>query len=100
MVFGHVLPSTRGNLSPQQLLDIVNIYLENASRVQDPDVIFVLCYEAEVSLSQTKKAAKAANDQAALHGIATAYVELGRVLNNQGHHNEAEAIHKKAEKLG
>ncbi|KAF9344202.1 hypothetical protein BGX34_005886, partial [Mortierella sp. NVP85] len=34
------------------------------------------------------------------HGVATAYIGLGKVLERQGHSTEAKAIFKKAEKLG
>ncbi|KAI8359533.1 hypothetical protein B0O80DRAFT_484544, partial [Mortierella sp. GBAus27b] len=100
MVFGHIVSSPRGSLSPKQSLDLANIFLENADREQDPDLILVLCHEAEVSLSQTKKTAKYAEDQTMRHGIAVTYLGLGRLLASRGYQKEAQGIYKKAEKLG
>jgi hypothetical protein len=100
MVFGHIVSSPRGSLSLKQSLDLANIFLENANREQDPDLVLVLCHEAEVSLSQTKKTAKYAEDQTMRHGIAATYVGLGRLLASRGYQKEAQGIYKKAEKLG
>ncbi|KAF9343108.1 hypothetical protein BGX34_007216, partial [Mortierella sp. NVP85] len=53
-----------------------------------------------VALIQAKKAAKRNKDQDVLYGIATAYMELGRELDNRGRSNEAQESYKKAEKGG
>ena len=100
MVFGNVISSQRGHLSPQQSLHLANIYLECAGNTQDPDIAFALCHDTEVSLFQAKRAAKHAEDPTLRHGIATAYIGLGRVLDGQRREAEAKAIYKKAEKLG
>lgn len=101
MVFGHiVISSPRGNLTLQQSLGLANVYLENASKAQDPAIALVLCHDTETSLFQMKKAAKHAQDEVVRRGIGTAYIGLGRVLDSRGHGNEAQAIYKKAEKLG
>jgi len=100
MVFNGILSSPRGNLSLQHVLDLANIYLEGASKAQHPDIALVLCHDAEVALFQAKKAAKRIKDQIVLHGIATAYMELGRELDNRGHSSEAQESYKKAEKGG
>ncbi|KAF9346027.1 hypothetical protein BGX34_004272, partial [Mortierella sp. NVP85] len=100
MVFGGIVTSPRGSLSLQQSLELANVYLENASKAQDPDIALVLCHDTEVSLSQVKKGVRHADDQFLREGIATAYIDLGRVLDSRGHHNEAQASYKKAEKLG
>jgi len=100
MVFGNVISSQRGHLSPQQSLHLANIYLECAGNTLDPDIAFALCYDTDVSLSQAKRAAKHADDQKMRHGVATAYIGLGKVLEKQGRSSEAKAIFKKAEKLG
>jgi len=99
-MFGHVVPNPRGNLSLQQSLDLANIYLDYAGKVQDPDIALVLCHDTEVSLFQAKRAAKHGHDQAVRQGIATAYIGLGRVLEIRGHRGEAQSLYKKAEKLG
>jgi hypothetical protein len=81
-------------------LDLANIYLEHAGKAQDPEIALVLCHDTEVSLFQAKRAAKHAEDPTLRHGIATAYIGLGRVLDGQRREAEAKAIYKKAEKLG
>jgi hypothetical protein len=42
MLFGSVIPSPRGDLSLNELLDLANAYLENASRIQEPRIALVL----------------------------------------------------------
>ncbi|KAK3820439.1 MAG: hypothetical protein J3Q66DRAFT_439412, partial [Benniella sp.] len=98
MVFGGIISSPRGSLSLQQVLDLANIYLENACKASDPDIALVLCHDAEVSLSQVKRVAKHTEDKTMREGIATAYIGLGELLNNQGHRDEAQAFYKKSEK--
>ncbi|KAF9920652.1 hypothetical protein BGZ65_011054, partial [Modicella reniformis] len=100
MIFGSIVPSPRGILSAQQSLELANVYLENANRVPDNDIALVLCHDTELSLSQAKKSAKREEDKAVSKRVATAYIELGKVLNGRGHHIEAKASYKKAEKLG
>ncbi|KAK3807653.1 MAG: quinon protein alcohol dehydrogenase-like superfamily [Benniella sp.] len=100
MVFNNIVSSPLGNLSLQHALDLTNIYLENASKAQHSDIALVLCHDAEVALSQAKKSAKRIKDQAMLHGIATAYIGLGRELDNRGRTSEAQESYKKAEKWG
>ncbi|KAK3823023.1 MAG: WD40-repeat-containing domain protein [Benniella sp.] len=100
MVFGNVVSSQRGHLSPQQSLDLANIYLECAIKAQDADIALALCHDTEVSLFQAKKAVKHADDPTMRHGVGTAYIGLGRVLDKQGRISEAKTIYKKAEKLG
>lgn len=100
MVFNSFLSSSRGNLSLQHALDLANIYLKSVSIAPHPDIALVLCHDTEVTLSQAKKAAKRSKNQDVLHGIATAYMELGRELDNRGHSSEAQESYKKAEKWG
>lgn len=107
MVFGIVTPSHLSALSLQQALELGNIFLENAYKTADRDIALVLCHEAEVALSQAKSANKKypahPNDveyQALRKGMATAYIDLGKLLERRGHRNEAQAICKKTEKWG
>jgi hypothetical protein len=100
MMFGTVIPTTRGSLSPQQSLELANVYLENAYNARDPDIALVLCHETEVSLFQAKKAARNVKNQTVIEGIATSYIDLGRLLETHKHSSEAQAIYKKGEKLG
>ena len=99
-MFNNIVSSPLGNLSLQHVLDLAKIYLGSASKAQHPDIALVLCHDAEVALSQAKKTAKRAKDQAALLEIATTYMQLGRELGNRGHSDEAQESYKKAEKGG
>jgi len=100
MVFNNIVSSPLGSLSLQHVLDLANIYLENASKAHHLDIALVLCHDTEVALSQAKKAAKRIKDQAVLHGIAVAYMGLGRELDSRGRSDEAQESYKKAEKWG
>jgi hypothetical protein len=81
-------------------LELANIYLENAFNATDPDIALVLCHDTEMSLSQAKKSVKQDKSPTVTGGIATAYIGLGKLLENRGQVNGAEASFKKAEKLG
>jgi hypothetical protein len=81
-------------------LELANIYLEHAGTVQDTDIALVLCHDTEAALSQAKKGAKHADDQTMRREIASGYIGIGRVLEMRGRRSEAQAIYKKAEKLG
>jgi len=87
MVFGSIISSPRGSLSLQQVLDLASIYLENARKTQDPNIALVLCHDTEVSLSQVKRVAKHTDDKAMREGMATVYIELGELLENQRSHS-------------
>jgi len=100
MVFGGIVTSPRGTLSPLQALELARVYLENANRMTDAKISLVLCHDTEVSLSQARRAAKYADDPSLKEGTATAYIGLGQLLHNRGHHVEAHTSFKKAQKLG
>jgi hypothetical protein len=99
MVFGSIISSPRGSLSLHQVLDLANVYLDNARKAQDPSIALVLCHDTEVSLSHVKRA-KHTEDKAMREGIAMVYIGLGDLLNNQDHPEEAKAFYKKSEKWG
>jgi hypothetical protein len=98
MLFGTTSP--RGSLSPMKTLELANVYLEQASTANDPDISLVLCHDTEVSLSQARQTLKKAKDQTLIDGITTAYIDLGKVLERRGHDTEAQESYKKAKKLG
>ncbi|KAI8362492.1 hypothetical protein B0O80DRAFT_421998 [Mortierella sp. GBAus27b] len=100
MVFGSIISSPRGNLSFNQVLELANIYLENARIAVDRDIALALCHDTEVSLNLVKRAAKNTEDKVMRAGIATVYIGLGDLLTNQGHQVEAQAFFKKSEKWG
>ncbi|KAF9993850.1 hypothetical protein BGZ65_010559, partial [Modicella reniformis] len=106
MLRSTIVPSHLAALSLQQSLELTNVYLENAYRTADRDIALVLCYEAEVSLSQAKNVTKKSptanetGDQVLRKGVAAAYIDLGKLLESQGYQKEAQALCKKAEKWG
>ncbi|KAF9362350.1 hypothetical protein BGX34_006340 [Mortierella sp. NVP85] len=100
MVFGSIVPSSRGSLVPQDFLELANIYLEQAFSANNPEIALELCRNTEESLSKARKAVKQAHNQAVVDGIAAAYIGLGKLLENHGHSSGAQASFKKAEKLG
>ncbi|KAF9361499.1 hypothetical protein BGX34_007099, partial [Mortierella sp. NVP85] len=81
-------------------MEVANICLEHAGKAQDPDIALVFCHDTEVSLHQAVKVSQRADNQSRRHGVATVYIRLGRVLEDQGYLSTAKAIYKKAEKLG
>ncbi|KAG0207635.1 hypothetical protein BGX31_002535, partial [Mortierella sp. GBA43] len=107
MVFSKIVPSHLDTLSLQQSLELTNVYLENAYRTKDSKVAMVLCHNAEVALSQAKKADKKhsahpgdASYEFMRESVAMAYIDLGKHLESRGYPNEAIAVCKKAEKWG
>jgi hypothetical protein len=100
MVFGGIVKSPRGDLSTQQALDLAKLYLDNACKTRDPDIALVLCHDTEVSLSDAKRPTRRAEDVAVRKRIGAVYLDLGKLLYSRGHHGEAQASFKKAEKLG
>jgi hypothetical protein len=100
MVFGNIISSPRGSLSLQQVLDLANIYLENARSTSDPDIALALCHDTEVSLSYAKRTAKHTGDNALQERVAASYIGLGDLLVKQGRRDEARTFYKKSEKWG
>lgn len=99
MVFGTIISSPRGDLSSQQVLYLANFYLENARNETDPNVVLVLCYNAEISLSHVKRS-KYTKDEAMRDGMVTVYADFADMLDSHGHQNDAQAFRKKSEKWG
>ncbi|KAK3807050.1 MAG: hypothetical protein J3Q66DRAFT_374914 [Benniella sp.] len=99
MLFGSIISSPRDILSPMQALELANVYLEKASKSNDPFLALVLCHDTEVSLSQAKKTSKGIEVQVMREGMASAYDNLGGLLTRHGRRDEAQAFYKKAEKL-
>ncbi|KAF9348022.1 hypothetical protein BGX34_002748, partial [Mortierella sp. NVP85] len=100
MVFGSIVSSPRGSLSPTRALELANLYLETAFNATDPEIALVLCHDTEVSLSQVRKSVKYDKNPAVVQGVAAAYVGLGKLLESRGHVGSAQTSFKKAEKLG
>jgi len=99
-MFGSIVSSPRGSLSPQKALELANAYLQAAYNAVDSDIALVLCHDTEVSLLQAKKSVKRDKNSTVTEGIATAFIGLGKLLESRGHAIEAQASFKKAQKLG
>ncbi|KAG0005501.1 hypothetical protein BGZ65_011016, partial [Modicella reniformis] len=94
------------SLSVQQRLELINIYLENASQTKDVDIVLTLCHDAENALLQAKNATKRSstypkdNREKDLHeGVAAAYNTLGNLLSASGFHEVANTFYRKANKV-
>ncbi|KAG0298942.1 hypothetical protein BGZ98_010428 [Dissophora globulifera] len=99
--------SKRSPLPPQKELELVNIYLEQGRIVSEEgknEIALVLCEEAEASLSRMKKGVKAAEavqDVTDLrHGIACAFIELSKLLDELKKQEKAKESYKKAQEWG
>jgi hypothetical protein len=99
MVFGSAVPFSGGLSTPQDFLDLANLYSEQAFSASNPSIALELCRHAVDSLSKAKKTAKNAHNQAVVRGIAYVYIGLGKLLEYLGHFDEARAMLKKVEKL-
>ncbi|KAF9931765.1 hypothetical protein BGZ65_004738, partial [Modicella reniformis] len=102
-----IVPSHLSTLSPHQSLELTNVYLENAYKTMDKGIALVLCRDAEATLIQAKSATKKhpihlkdVGSKILKEGIASAYIDLGKLLHGHGYRVEAQAICKKAEKWG
>ncbi|KAG0221405.1 hypothetical protein BGX31_009919 [Mortierella sp. GBA43] len=107
MLSRSLVPAPKNALSLKQALELSNLYLENAYKTVDQDIVLVLCHEAEMALIQAKSANKRdplrsnnSEYQGLCDGVATAYIDLGKLLERQGYRDVSQAICKKAEKWG
>jgi hypothetical protein len=107
MLFRSIIPAPKGHLTPQQVQQLTDTYFENAFKAIDHDVILVLCHNAETILSQAKGTTRKASgaptdneDQTMREVIAAAYLNIGKLLENQGYQTEAQTFFKKSEKWG
>ncbi len=105
-MLGSIFSSSRSALSPPETLDLANDYLEFARKHTNPKIALILCDDAEASLSQMKKALRKADaaetlaDQTLRDKIAIVYFEHGKVLEQLGQYNRAQASYKKVQKWG
>ncbi len=105
-MLGSMFSVSRSALSAGQMLDLANTYLKNARNTQDNYLASIFCDEAETSLSQAKHAFKRAlspetlADQTLRNNIGTAYFERGKILDQLGQPDRAQASYKKAQKWG
>jgi hypothetical protein len=107
MISRTIVPAFKGALSLRQALELCNAYLDCAFNTTDRDIALLLCHDADLALSQAKSAEKRfpnhLKDNSYLtwrRGIATAYIDLGKLLELQGYGDEASLMCKKTEKWG
>ncbi|KAG0248285.1 hypothetical protein BG011_000251, partial [Mortierella polycephala] len=100
-----IFPSSRSSLSPQKALELANIHLENARKANDPDLKLAMCIDVEAALHRMKRAVRkslvpptSVEDETLCNGIFTVYLERGKLLDDMGYSDEAQASISKAEK--
>ncbi|KAF9096449.1 hypothetical protein BGX27_001128 [Mortierella sp. AM989] len=98
--------SKRKPLAPRNELRLIEIYLEQsraASKEEEREVALVLCEEAEASLSKMKncmKAAEVRDDTNLRRGVASAFFELSKLLDELNERARAKEICSKAHDWG
>lgn len=104
MGLGKMTTAFRGALSTRQTLQLAKFYLEYACKTTDHDIAQLLCHDAKSALSHVKRASKWApkytRDQGLRQDIAAAYSELGRLQDDLGLADQAQANYKIAEEFG
>ncbi|KAG0008134.1 hypothetical protein BGZ80_003822, partial [Entomortierella chlamydospora] len=97
----NLFPSRTIDLSLEEALELANKRLELA-RKDDTTNALGLLNSAKLLLKDAEHtfASKRINDPALSEGIANAYHEHGRLLDDLGHHDKAKKSHSKAEKWG
>ncbi|KAF9363088.1 hypothetical protein BGX34_004881, partial [Mortierella sp. NVP85] len=99
--FGNVPhASPIGSLSPEQALELANIYLENSSKTVDPSIALVLCHDTDMTLYQAKRHIKPSKNPKLAKRIATTYISLGHMLTDLNQAKGAQASFRRAKKLG
>lgn len=85
-------------------MELAGLYLENARRTTDHGTVLLLCHDTNSALSHVKRAAESAPKYAYDHdlrlGIAEAYLELGKLHDDLGQAEGAQASYKIAEEFG
>ncbi|KAG0243753.1 hypothetical protein BGX31_010222 [Mortierella sp. GBA43] len=107
MLSRSTVPTPKTALSLQQALELANGYLESAYKTEHQNVALVNGHDAEIALSQAKKINKAFPDhlkdvgyQSLCHGVASAYMDLGKLLEYLEYQEQAQTMYTKAEKWG
>ncbi|KAG0195622.1 hypothetical protein BGX31_006004, partial [Mortierella sp. GBA43] len=105
MLFRNIVPSPKGDLLPDQVLELIGIFLEGAKKANNDDVVLVLCHHAEAALAQAKSSTKKGStltdpdEQDLRERVAEAYFDLGKLMDDRQYRDEAKALYKKAHKL-
>jgi hypothetical protein len=96
----HVIDSLRGALSHSQALELAGIYLADALNVKKDIVVsLMLCRNTEESLLLARKTAKRQASKE-LEEIGEVYGKLCHLVHSLGFQKKAQALYKKALKLG
>ncbi|KAF9994832.1 hypothetical protein BGZ80_007677, partial [Entomortierella chlamydospora] len=98
----NLFSSKTSNLSPEEALELVNEHLGLASKEDDIAKKLKLVNSANSRLKDAENifVSKKVKDLALTKGIAHAYHEHGRLLDDLDHHDKAKKSHSKAEKWG
>ncbi|KAG0009133.1 hypothetical protein BGZ80_002701, partial [Entomortierella chlamydospora] len=93
-------PTSR--LPLEDVLELVDKYLDNARKERNPSRALQLCSDAKSQIKVAEKifSIKRVDDSAQNIGIANAYHEHGKLLDELGNHDKAQKSHNKAEKWG
>jgi hypothetical protein len=103
-MFRSSVPSSQSALSPERTLELANLCLENARTTKNPEVALELCAEATTVLSRMKQFLKTSapptdsDDQSLREGIATTYLEIGKLQDSLRRRDKALVSYKKADK--
>ncbi|KAF9352578.1 hypothetical protein BGX26_009639 [Mortierella sp. AD094] len=94
--------SPTNGLSLEDALELANKYLENARKENNPAKALQLIRNAKSMIKDAERifAATRVGDPNQDDGIANAYFEHGRLLDDLGYHNKAQKSQSKAEKWG
>ncbi|KAG0230111.1 hypothetical protein BGX31_005987, partial [Mortierella sp. GBA43] len=105
MLFYSVVPSPKDALSPQQIIELTNIFLEGTNKSTDCNIVLILCHHAEATLSAMKRPSKKSTtatdpeEQDQHARVAEAYFNLGKLMDDREYREEAKAFYKKAQKF-
>ncbi|KAG0008724.1 hypothetical protein BGZ80_003128, partial [Entomortierella chlamydospora] len=101
-MFRNLLPSRKSELSPEEALELVNKCLELVFKEDDPAKKLELINSANSRLKDAENifALTKVKDPVLTKGIAHAYHEHGRLLDDLGHQGKAKKSHSKAKKWG
>ncbi|KAG0010273.1 hypothetical protein BGZ80_001628, partial [Entomortierella chlamydospora] len=93
-MFRNLISPRTTNLSLEDALELANKYLENAHKEVDAAKALELSNKAKSLLKDAKNifASKRVKDLTLSNGIANAYHEHGRLLDDLGHHEKQRKV--------
>ncbi|KAI8594209.1 hypothetical protein EDD21DRAFT_449538, partial [Dissophora ornata] len=106
-MIGKLFLPLRNVLSPQEALEDANARLENARKTKSSELALTYCNESQKALGRIRTSVKKAlvssvsvEDRVICNEIASTYFQLGKLLENLKHRDEAQTCYKKSEKWG